>query len=266
MKKMILATMIVSSSNVYALDPASALSVASIISSIPGHIERFTGTRSTTGVGEYSFGPDVSENTACKKAEDRAKLDAIRNVLGEEVLSQSQMQCKEDSGCKLDVDVWSLSDAHLRKTKIKDREVIDQLGTKVCKITIKADVSSERPFADLHINSKFSYKDGEQMNMEVNSTEKGNLNIFHVEGNKASRIFPNNFQNTSMIEKVISIPTTQYTMTVKASKFDESLVFVLTKGDEKFLQSYDLTELNNKLTSIPVKERKIVRRNLVIEQ
>ncbi len=253
-------------SNAYALEPASILSVASIVSSIPGHIERFTGTRSTTGIGEYAFGPDVSENTACKKAEDRAKLDAIRNVLGEEVVSQSSMQCKEDNGCKLDVDVWSLSDAHLRKTKVSDREVFDKLGTKVCKVTINAQVSSERPFADLHIDSKFSYKDGEQMSMQINSTDKGNLNIFHIEGNKASRIFPNAFQNTSMIEKTISIPTHQYSMTVKASKFDESLVFVLTKNNEKFLESYDLTELNNKLTSIPVKERKIVRRNLVIEQ
>lgn len=265
MKKVILATMMVTS-NAYALEPASILSVASIVSSIPGHIERFTGTRSTTGIGEYAFGPDVSENTACKKAEDRAKLDAIRNVLGEEVVSQSSMQCKEDNGCKLDVDVWSLSDAHLRKTKVSDREVFDKLGTKVCKVTINAQVSSERPFADLHIDSKFSYKDGEQMSMQINSTDKGNLNIFHVEGNKASRIFPNAFQNTSMIEKTISIPTHQYSMTVKASKFDESLVFVLTKNNEKFLESYDLTELNNKLTSIPVKERKIVRRNLVIEQ
>lgn len=265
MKKTILATMLVAS-NAYALDPATALSVASIVSSIPGHIERFTGTRSTTGTGEYAFGPDVSENVACKNAEDRAKLDAIRNVLGEEVVSQSSMQCKEDNGCKLDVDVWSLSDAHLRNTKIKDREVFEKLGTKVCKVVIDAKVSSERPYADLHINSKFSYKDGEQMKIEIKSTEKGNLNIFHVEGNKASRIFPNAFQNTSEIEKVISIPTERYSMIIKASKFDESLVFVLTKNNEKFLETYDLVELNNKLTSIPVKERKIVRRNLVIEQ
>lgn len=264
MKKTFLAMMMVCS-NAYALDPATALSVASIVSSIPGHIERFTGTRSTTGIGEFAYGPDISENAACQKAENRAKLDAIRNVLGEDVIAHSSMQCKEENGCKLDIDVWSLSDAHLRKTKIKDRQITDKLGTKICTVTINADVSSERPYADLHIDSKFSYKDGEQMKMQINATEKGNLNIFHVEGNKASRIFPNAFQNSSEIES-ISIPTSQYSMTVKASKFDESLVFVLTKKNEKFLQSYDLTELNNKLLSLPVKERKIVRRNLVIEQ
>ena len=265
MKKVILATMALAT-NAYALDPATALSVVSIAASIPGHIERFTGTRSTTGIGEYSFGPDISENLACKRAEDRAKLDAIRNVLGEDVVAHSSMQCKEDSGCKLDTDVWSLSDAHLRKTKIKDREVFDKLGQKTCKITITADVSSDRPYADLHIDSKFSYKDGENMKLDLKSTEKGNLNIFHVEGNKASRIYPNAFQNSMEIDKGVSIPSTKYSMVVKASKFDESLVFVLTKGNEKFLESYDLAELNNKLLSIPVKERKIVRRNLVIEQ
>ena len=266
MNRKYLATLLLVTTNSYAIDPATALSVVSIVSSLPGNIERFTGTRSTTGIGEYAFGPDIAENVACQKAEDRAKLDAIRNVLGEEVLSQSQLQCKEESGCKLDVDVWSLSDAHLRKTKIKDREVTDKLGTKVCKITINAQVSSERPFSDLHINSKFSYKEGEHMSMQINSTEIGNLNVFHIEGNKASLIFPNKFQNNSLVQKSISIPTAEYTMTVKASKFDESLVFVLTKENQKFLSQYDLTELNNKLISIPVKERKIVRRNLVIEQ
>lgn len=104
------------------------------------------------------------------------------------------------------------------------------------------------------------------MKIELKATEKGNLNIFHVEGNKASRIFPNAYQNSSEVENVISIPTQKYSMIIKASKFDESLVFVLTKNNEKFLETYDLVELNNKLTSIPVKERKIVRRNLVIEQ
>lgn len=264
MKKTTLTILLaVATTNVQA-DPATLLSVASIVSSIPGHIERFTGTRSTTGIGEYSFGPDISENTACKRAEDRAKLDAIRNVLGEDVVAQQSLQCK-DTDCKMDTDVWSLSDAHLRKTKLKDKSVTDKLGTKVCTVTISADVSSERPYADLHIDSKFSYKDGEQMKLQVNATEKGNLNIFHVEGNKAARIFPNAFQTSAEVES-ISIPTSQYSMIVKASKFDESLVFVLTKKNEKFLQSYDLTELNNKLLSIPVKDRKIVRRNLVIEQ
>ena len=266
MKKTFLAMMTVVCSNAYALDPATALSVASIVSSIPGHIERFTGTRSTTGIGEFAFGPDVSENAACLKAENRAKLDAIRNILGEDVVAHSSMQCNEENGCKIDTDVWSLSDAHLRKTKIKDKEVFDKLGTKICKITISAEVSSERPYADLHIDSKFSYKDGENMKLDLKTTEKGNLNIFHVEGNKASRIYPNVFQNSMEVEKEISIPSPQYTMIVKASKFDESLVFVLTKKNEKFLEKYDLAELNNKLLSIPVKDRKIVRRNLVIEQ
>ena len=31
-----------------------------------------------TGVGEYRFGPDTTENLACEVAEDRAKQDALK--------------------------------------------------------------------------------------------------------------------------------------------------------------------------------------------
>lgn len=264
MKRTFLATLLLATTNSYAIDPATALSVVSIVSSLPGNIERFTGTRSTTGIGEFSFGPDVSENTACKKAEDRAKLDAVRNVLGEDVVAHASRSCKE-SGCVAETDVWTLSDAHLKESRISNREIVQKHGARICKITLDAKVSSERPFSDLHVDSKFSYKSGEQMNFKVTSTENGKLYIYHVEGNKASMVFPNVYQKNEL-SKEISIPNSQYTMTVQASKFDESLVFVLIKGEDKFLPQYEFSELNNKLLSIPVKDRKIVRRNLVIEQ
>lgn len=264
MKQTLLATLLLATTSAYAVDPATVLSVVSIVSSLPGNIERFTGTRSTTGIGEFSFGPDVSENTACSKAEDRAKLDAVRNVLGEEVVAHASRNCKE-SGCIADTDVWTLSDAHLKEAKISSREIIEKQGARICKITIDAKVSGERPFSDLHIESKFSYKNGEQMNFKVTSTENGKLYIYHVEGNKASMVFPNVYQ-TNELSREMSIPNSQYTMTVQASKFDESLVFVLTKGDEKFLPQYEFSELNNKLLSINIKNRKIIRRNLIIEQ
>lgn len=265
MKRTLLTTLLLATTSVQA-DPATALSVVSIVASIPGHIERFTGTRSTTGIGEFAFGPDVSENAACKKAEDRARLDAMRNILGEDVTAQESVQCKEDQGCKLDTGVWSLSDAHMRKTKIKDKEVFEKLGQRVCRITINADVSTDRPYADMEIKTKFFYKDGEKFSVFVKANQTGYINIFHVEGNKVVKLYPNAYQNSMEIDKGISIPSNKYSMKIRASKFDESLVFVLTKADENFLESYDLAELNNKLVSIPVKERKIVRRNLVIEQ
>lgn len=264
MNRKFLATLLLVTTNSYAIDPATALSVVSIVSSLPGNIERFTGTRSTTGIGEFSFGPDISENVACKKAEDKAKINAVTNILGEDVIAHASRQCKED-GCISDFDVWTLTDAHLKESKISERKIIEKQGTRICKVTLDAKVSSDRPYSDLHIESKFSYKDGEQMNFKITSTQEGKLFIYHVEGTKATMVFPNEYQSNLLL-KEISIPNSKYSMTAQATKFDESLVFVLTRNDEKFLPKYEFSELNNKLLSISVKDRKIVRRNLVIEQ
>jgi len=37
------------------------------------------------GKGEFLFGPNTTENTACEKAEKKAKQNAIRAVSGERV-------------------------------------------------------------------------------------------------------------------------------------------------------------------------------------
>jgi hypothetical protein len=55
-------------------------------------------------------------------------------------------------------------------------------------------------------------------------------------------------------------------MTARAGKLDESLVFVFSNAELNFMRDYDVEDLNTKLLSIPIKDRRIIRRNLVIEQ
>lgn len=50
------------------------------------------GVKHTTEA-EFSFGPDVSENTACGHAEKRAKENLIRRISPEVISSSTQMNC-----------------------------------------------------------------------------------------------------------------------------------------------------------------------------
>jgi hypothetical protein len=55
-------------------------------------------------------------------------------------------------------------------------------------------------------------------------------------------------------------------MIARASKFDESMVFVFTQENPKFMREYSMEDFNNKLMNLPISDRRIIRRNLVIEQ
>ena len=45
-------------------------------------------------MGDYVFGPDVTENFACKNAENRAKETIIRKVSPEILSAKTDMSCK----------------------------------------------------------------------------------------------------------------------------------------------------------------------------
>ena len=46
--------------------------------------------------GMFTFGPDMSENEACKNAEKRAKEKIIRKVSPEKLTAQTDMVCKQE--------------------------------------------------------------------------------------------------------------------------------------------------------------------------
>ena len=45
--------------------------------------------------GEYIFGPDMSETEACSNAENRAKLNVMREVIPETLQSQRKLRCSK---------------------------------------------------------------------------------------------------------------------------------------------------------------------------
>lgn len=45
--------------------------------------------------GEYVFGPDMSETEACSKAENRAKLSIMREVIPETLKSKRELNCSK---------------------------------------------------------------------------------------------------------------------------------------------------------------------------
>lgn len=228
-----------------------------------------SGATASTGEGRYYFGPNISENVACIKAEGLAKADAIRKVVGEHIFIDEFTQCAEIKGepqCRYDNAVLSVSDSYIRKTKILSRTVSKEYGKSVCHVEVDVKVTNDKPKIDANVNGRFFYKDRESMSFDLKTNEPSKVYVFHVEGNKATMMWPTFVGTNNNVANELTLPTPGYKFIARAGRLDESIVFVFTNEDPKFMRNYDLDDLNSKLLSIPINNRRIIRRNLVIEQ
>ena len=229
-------------------------------------------TTAATGTGEWHFGPDVSENYACQKAETLARIDAIRSVVGENIFIDEFYQCREvndERKCASDTAMFSMTDSYVKKITARNREVKPAIGTsngKVCTVDLDVKVTTDRPKLDAFIDGRFMYKSGESMQFKMATNEPTKVYMFHIEGKKATMMWPTFVGTNNKVANELTVPTQGYKMIARASKFDESIVFVFSNVELNFMRDYDVNDLNAKLLSIPITDRRIIRRNLVIEQ
>lgn len=222
-----------------------------------------------TGFGEWHFGPDVSENYACQKADSLARIDAIRSVLGENIFIDEFQQCKsvnDDRKCAQESAIFSMTDSYVKKITNRKREVREYDGRKVCSVELNVQVTKDRPTMDAYVDGRFMYKSGESMQFKMATNEPTKVHIFHIEGKKATMMWPTFVGTNNKVANELTVPTQGYRLIARASKFDESLVFVFSNAELNFMRDYNVDDLNAKLLSIPIKDRRIIRRNLVIEQ
>ena len=222
-----------------------------------------------TGTGEWHFGPDVSENYACERAETLARISAIRSVLGENIYIDEFNQCTERKSkvtCSTDKAVFSMTDSYVKSISERKQRITEFMGKKVCTVDVKVQVSDDRPSIDAFVDGRFMYKSGEFMQFKMATNTPSKVYIFHVEGKKATMMWPTFVGTNNHVANELTVPTEGYRIKAQAGRFDESLVFVFSNADLKLMRDYEVNDLNAKLLSIPIKDRRIVRRNLVIEQ
>jgi hypothetical protein len=226
-------------------------------------------TSAATGVGEWHYGPETSENVACARAEQLAKADAVRSVIGEAIFIDEFSNCAEVRGeakCRYESSIFSVTDSYIRKSIITNRHVSTSLNKSVCSVDVDVKVTNDKPKTDANVSGRFFYKEGETMSWDLKSSDPTKVYLYHVEGNKATMMWPTFVGTNNTVANELTLPTPGYKFKARAGRLSESLVFVFTNEKINLMRNYELDDLNSKLLSIPIAERRIIRRNLVIEQ
>ena len=233
------------------------------------------------GYGEYRFGPNIAESTACKLAFERAKTNALSNALGEKIISMDLMRCSEGGSaeCELNQTIISSIGGTIKKIKKQSQLPVEKLeGYSICRFQLIADIAKPKKKPDANFNynlrlNKKLFRDGERLTIEIDPTMKMFVNIFEWNpyGSKEINLikrFPNKYEAMNMLENKKMIPDEKYSsekyfFTIKypdlqEKKYvDEYIIVIATKNDVSFLEEYDFESLQNTLSEIPNDEKRI---------
>lgn len=232
-----------------------------------------------TAEGIFKHIGDISQNKACQLAEKRAKDDAIKKALGLKISLEEVQKCKETDGivdCEQNqTSILSLS-GEITETKIISKdEGLDELSDPkiyYCKIVIQAKVQSafkEDSSFEFQVNlNEVNFRRGEKLKIEFILSEPLYLNVFqffpYQSNEQIQKLFPNSIEKQNFIKSTrFSLPTqlkssgknleyiVDFPKKINKERIDEHLIFIASKKNIKWLDSYfSIEDLNKRLIEI----------------
>lgn len=237
--------------------------------------------------GEFLYGPETSERVACEAAEQRAKQEALRQVLGERFSVSEQLACRDgasvtdNTDCVYNRFLWSEIDGDIRRAqRIGEPTTLKTLGSSRCvvrmQVTVHVPALQPDPSFDFQaFLNNIRLRSGESVDFVVRPSSPMHMAVFSwaPAHNKDAilRIFPNNFDANGLLRpgQDNPIPTVEgsrrysykvsFPSNVKQDFVDEYLIFVATRNPVTWLDSYDFDRFKARLREISPTEKRVVK-------
>ena len=137
---------------------------------------------------EYAFGPNISQNEACSRAEVKAKNNALRGVVGEK-MTTSQIESCTDTGSDLDCtlfeDTFSFMDSgSITRTENYAKNIREEAGASVCSVSFTATVaevsqkSDPSYFLDAEMHPSILLREGEPLQVQISLSKPSYIYIY----------------------------------------------------------------------------------------
>ena len=233
--------------------------------------------------GEYTFGPQVSQEEACEQAELRAKEGAIRKVFGETYFGEQSMECSDKGlrGCDYARMSVTHLNGHLVSFTDRSERVFDKGGLRVCRVMGKVQLDTSQKsdpgmFFEVLLD-RAVYRDGDELKAKVHLPNPSYLAIFSqsdLNGAKVERLFPNRHVKDGRLGGRVLIPeeSARYRFRVESEQGEagirtvggshrgvpsriEYLYVIRTNMAVNWLSSYSPEELQKHLALVPPKDR-----------
>lgn len=225
----------------------------------------FAHSKVVTGVGEYRYGPDTSEESACVISEQMAKEDAIAKVIGEEIGSVSFEQC-DNENCVFQKNTIVDKKGYIKELLHNEKSINKQLGYSSCVTNIRADVQvDENPINFKLYNEDYRYTEGDEIILKGYIDRPGTILIYTYQNGIYSLVYGEKFAeyNYNFV-----LPSTQNRMVAildddkLTSK--ELMMVLFTSSHRDFKMKYNEAEMKTLLNSIPFDKRKVINNYIYI--
>ena len=239
--------------------------------------------------GEFFYGPETSESKACEAAEQKAKQEALRQVLGERFSISEQLSCREgkavtdNTDCVYNTFLWSEIDGDIKKAqRVSGPFVFETIGAKRCVVKMKVEVVKPALLADpgfdlqVRLNA-IRLKSGDDLSFLITPSAPMHLTIFAwaPSSNKdvVTRVFPNAFDPDGYmaLPEATPVPSkaggrnysfqASFPVGLKQDYVDEYLIFVATKRPVAWLESYDFEQFRARIREISPPDKRVVKRS-----
>ena len=225
----------------------------------------FANAEVVTGVGEYRYGPDTSEESACVLAEQMAKEDAIVKVVGEELGTVSFEQC-ENENCVVQKDTIIDKKGYIKEVITKEVNTNKGIGYHSCTVSIRADVQIDKnPIEFKLYNTNYQYNEGDEIIIKGYVDRPGTLLIYTYVNGIYSLVYGEKFAeyNYNFV-----LPSTQNRMVALLPDGEltskELMMVLFTSSNRDFKMKYNKAEMETLLNSIPFDKRKVINNYIYI--
>jgi hypothetical protein len=222
----------------------------------------------TIGIGEYRYGPETSRNMACEFAEDRAKENAIKKYVGEQIQSVISESCQSEE-CDLRRDTYNSFEGRIKDIFDVKQKTIESKGYTSCIVTVVAEVERVVNTIQLEFSDKsFLLKNGEEITFRGSANETGQLSVFNFYDNKYHKVYTVNI--AAKHEEFVIPSSNKNKIVARLSEGEyqskELVVFLFSKKEVSLKNVYTKTEMKNLISTIPFDQRKVVNHHLSIVQ
>lgn len=219
---------------------------------------------SVSGTGEYRFGPETAENVACAIAEERAKENAIANFVGEYIEVQINEVCK-DQQCTQYRSMFNETSGVIQKILNKNLIIAPEKKYSVCIVDIEAHVQKVKNQIEFTVKGKNNFRHGERFAVSAISNHIGHFAVFNLINDTYIPIY------TGKILKAnaeFSIPGNHQKMNAvlpaNVHQSKELLVFLFSKNDLTFQQSYSILEFERLIKNLSFSDRRLINHSVNI--
>jgi hypothetical protein len=238
--------------------------------------------------GEFFYGPDTSEKQACEAAEQRAKQEALRLVLGERFSSSEQLSCKDGAAgvdntqCVYDTFRWTEIEGDIKQAIRLGQQVDKQMGSSRCTVNMRivVDVPKLQPDPGFDFQVKLNanrLRAKEAVSFQITPSSAMHMAVFawapSHNAATVSRIFPNAFDSQSRLAARVNHPIpsesggSRYQFEVDFPQgnqqdfVDEYLIFVATTTPVAWLDEYDFEKFRSRLREIGPPQKRVVKQS-----